>query len=372
MKRVVFVSNFHPIPPLRSGAVQTWINEVAKRLMFFEPHTISVENEFLPIKEYKDGVYHHRIHMSKIYKRVFQKILNFDIFSYNDRVFKEIQKIKPSIVHFQNYHPGMEKIAKKIRNWNKDIKIIFHLHNIYDFSKKDMGEFDALIGCSNFIVDHFRDKIKAKRYEMLKNGVDTKKFIRLNKEAKDFINICAVSRVVRQKNLEYFIDLADELKDHPEYKFFIIGDYKDKLGYKGYDYYLKVKNLVKDKKLNIEIIGNVVPDKINKVYSFADICVFPFNDSEPFGMVAIEAMSAQALVIAHNGGGAKEYMRDNENCRVFALENFAKDAKECILNLTQSDISRLTTNARSMCQNQYDWDIVANDTQNLYIKLINE
>ena len=75
MKKVVYISNFSPIPPIKGAAVQTWINEVAKRLMFFEPHTISIDDEFLPLKEYKDGVFHHRIHISRVYERIFQKIL---------------------------------------------------------------------------------------------------------------------------------------------------------------------------------------------------------------------------------------------------------------------------------------------------------
>ena len=40
MKKVAYISNFYAIPPLKGAAVQTWTNEVAKRLWFYEPHTI--------------------------------------------------------------------------------------------------------------------------------------------------------------------------------------------------------------------------------------------------------------------------------------------------------------------------------------------
>ena len=74
-KVVIFGSDVHEIPPTKGAAVQTWIDETAKRLIKYQPHIISIAHDFYPIKEFKDGVFFHRIRFSKIYKRIFQKIL---------------------------------------------------------------------------------------------------------------------------------------------------------------------------------------------------------------------------------------------------------------------------------------------------------
>ncbi|WP_188117456.1 hypothetical protein, partial [Campylobacter concisus] len=46
-------------------------------------------------------------------------------------------------MHFQNYHNGIESLARKIKTWNKDIKVILHLHNFYDFKNKNFDKLDA-------------------------------------------------------------------------------------------------------------------------------------------------------------------------------------------------------------------------------------
>ena len=224
MKKVAYISNFYAIPPLKGAAVQTWTNEVAKRLWFYEPHTICIDDEFLPLKEYRDGVYHHRIRLSKIYKRIFQKILGWDVYSYNDRVFNEVKKINPDIVHFQNYHNGIEKLAKKIKTWNKDIKVILHLHNFYDFKNKNFDKLDAVITCSDFLMKNFEYLPNAKFYKVIKNGVDVDKFKKINFKKDEKIIIGFVGRIVSQKNVEYMIELAREFKNLPEYNFKIIGE----------------------------------------------------------------------------------------------------------------------------------------------------
>ena len=71
-------------------------------------------------------------------------------------------------------------------------------------------------------------------------------------------------------------------------------------------------------------------------YADADVCAFPSEWQEPFGLVPLEAMGCGTPVVATGVGGSGEYLRDEGNCLLFpagdhvalaaAIERLAGDA----------------------------------------------
>jgi glycogen(starch) synthase len=57
---------------------------------------------------------------------------------------------------------------------------------------------------------------------------------------------------------------------------------------------------------------------ISDGYAGADAVVFPVRWEEPWGLVPLEAMAVGRPVIATGTGGSGEYLRDGENCLLFA------------------------------------------------------
>ena len=57
--------------------------------------------------------------------------------------------------------------------------------------------------------------------------------------------------------------------------------------------------------------------RLPDVYAEADAVVFPVVWDEPWGLVPIEAMAVGRPVVSTFRGGAREYLRDGENCLVF-------------------------------------------------------
>lgn len=273
-------------------------------------------------------------------------------------------------MHFQNYHNGVEKLAKKIKTWNKDIKVILHLHNFYDFKNKNFDKLDAVITCSDFLMKNFEGLPNAKIYKVIKNGVDIDKFKKINFKKDKKIIIGFVGRIVSQKNVEYMIELVRDFKNLSEYNFKIIGEIIKRKD--NYEYYKSLVKKIKEYNLNnIEFLDNISPDKVYTTYSF-DFTIVPLNDREPFCMVGIEAMSCESFVIARAGGGSKEYMLDGENCKLFEFENFARNVKKYILNLKDSDKLKIITNARKMCEENFSWNKITDDVQKIYEEVLND
>ena len=274
-------------------------------------------------------------------------------------------------MHFQNYHNSVEKLAKKIKTWNKDIKVILHLHNFYDFKNKNFDKLDAVITCSDFLMKNFEGLPNAKIYKVIKNGVDIDKFKKINFKKDKKIIIGFVGRIVSQKKVEYMIELAREFKNLSEYNFKIIGEIIKRKD--NYEYYKSLFKKIKEYNLNnIEFLDNISSDKVHAAYNDFDFTIIPLNDKESFCMVGIEAMSCKSFVIARTGGGSKEYMVNSENCKLFEFENFARNVKKYILNLKDSDKLKIITNARKICEENFSWGKIANDVQKIYEEVLND
>jgi glycosyltransferase involved in cell wall biosynthesis len=71
--------------------------------------------------------------------------------------------------------------------------------------------------------------------------------------------------------------------------------------------------------------------EIAAAYEHADAVVFPVEWEEPWGLVPLEAMAKGRPVVATGRGGSAEYLRDGENCLLFA----AGDAKALAASLTR-------------------------------------
>jgi glycosyltransferase involved in cell wall biosynthesis len=58
-------------------------------------------------------------------------------------------------------------------------------------------------------------------------------------------------------------------------------------------------------------------EQLASVYRDADVCVFPSEWPEPFGIVPLEAMACETPVVATGAGGSGEYLLAGRNCLLF-------------------------------------------------------
>jgi len=380
MKKVImFAGPHYEIPPTRGAAVETWIDEVSKNLIKYQTHIISISHPFLPNKEFKDGIYYHRVYIGKVYTKIFKKILGLDFYSYNKRVFNIIKITAPNIIHIHNYYKSKE-IVSWIKNYNPNIKIILHMHNESEvFLRKDFPKIDFFIGCSDYITSSYKNKqlIKADKFQTIYNGVNIEKFTKTTKR-KEIINssiknnknhtsICYFGRISPEKGVDKFVKLAILLKNHSNYKFYCFGE----LGARGdrKKFTNNLLNTIKKETLsNIEFLDFVPPQKIHLAYQFADIVIVPSRFEEPFCMVALEALASKCLVISVAKGGLVEFLNDKNSILIKDYDNFSEKAKDIIFNINK-DEEKIILKKGLETAKKFDWLNIALKMEKLYDNL---
>ena len=68
----------------------------------------------------------------------------------------------------------------------------------------------------------------------------------------------------------------------------------------------------------VHFAGQLDRSEVAAAYASADVTVFPVRWEEPWGLVPLESMAKGRPVVATGRGGSAEYLRDGENCLLFA------------------------------------------------------
>jgi glycosyltransferase involved in cell wall biosynthesis len=133
------------------------------------------------------------------------------------------------------------------------------------------------------------------------------------------IHLLIIGRINRWKGQKFFLDVLNTLSDEDKSKaeVYIVGD----TPLKQTSYKDEIVEFVRNN--NLERIVKILPFDENpeKYFRWADVVIVPSLQPEPFGRVAIEAMSASKAVIAARHGGLSEIVVHNQTGWLFEPGN---------------------------------------------------
>ena len=286
-------------------------------------------------------------------------------------------------VHFISHSSLGAVISKKLC---KDTKLILNAHGNdvladMDFemkneerSRKYIKHADAVIVPSKYFKDVIVSKYdydKDKIYVYPSGGVNTSRFVNIDqKDAKKAVNLSDkysyigyVSRIEKNKGYDVFLKAIKELVDQDKIKnlkFLVVGGGLEED---------KFNELVKKLKLKdyLEIRNMVSQEELINIYNSLDIFVFPtYRKSESLGLVGLEAMSCETLVIASKNYGPTDYVVDNKNGKFFKPQDY-KDLAAKILEMekmNKEEVKKMKKKARETAI-KYD----SNNTKELLLKV---
>jgi 1,4-alpha-glucan branching enzyme len=234
-----------------------------------------------------------------------------------------------------------------------------------------------VICCSNYMMGHVQwafglpwDKLI-----MVPNGVNYDVYSKYENEdlsgfrrrfaLPDEKIVLFVGRLVYEKGVHVLVNAAQKILEKANAKIVIVGNgyMKDQLS-----------GLVKNMGLTNKVVftGFVDDDTLRKLQRCASALVVP-SLFEPFGIVALEAMAAKSPVVVSDTGGLSEIVEHD----VSGVKVYVNNPDSLAWGITRvlSDdgyANWLRNNAYKRIKEKYDWNIIAQQTKNIYNAVLGE
>lgn len=212
---------------------------------------------------------------------------------------------------------------------------------------------DAIIAVSNFLKNQIVDDfgVETDKISVIDCGVNVDKFSPNNKtETRQLLKlptdkkiILYVGTLIGRKGVETLVRAIIDLNDKNIF-LCVIGE-----GYLRQ----QLTDLVEENSISDKVrFENFKPkNELPNWFNCADIFVLP-SLTEPFGLVALEAMSCGIPVIASNVGGLPEFVKDGINGYIFEPSDHKELSEkiELALNLEPVKYFELSRNAQKTAQ----------------------
>lgn len=239
---------------------------------------------------------------------------------------------------------------------------------------------DKIITVSEAVKDRLAEwsGIKPDKMIVIHNGVDVGEY-KIKDDGgrrRDFFDVDAkvpligmVSRLVPCKGHKYFLEAAARVKkDISDARFLIVGGTM----YYNERYKKELTRYAEYLGLNGGVLFTGIRRDIPQIMSCLDIFVLPSIIDEAFGRVVLEAMACGRPVIATNGGGIPEIVKDNETGMLVPPKDSDKLAQAIIALLEDKErAKRMGLAGRERVEQYFSLEKMVKKIEDLYGQLIN-
>ncbi len=265
-------------------------------------------------------------HIKKFDNWVYYK--RYEILKFPIILFKNIVFLLKNHFTFKNNLPDVVYSNSSVVTLGAILNILYnipHIWHIREFGDRDYGikyffgskgrnflynKANGVISISNAIYEHVLKKVKTPKL-IIYNGVVHKAYLE-NKEVKSIdkdatINFAIVGALAPYKNhRDAIIAFKSYQKINLNSKLLIFGDTSDG------KYYDELKSLVKNNKLDQNVIFKGFNPNMEEIYKEVDVLLM-CSKNEGMGRVTIEAMANGIPVIGYNGGATPELISEGYN-----------------------------------------------------------
>ncbi len=360
-------------PPFKAGGLGTHCYGLTRSLAdkqvhldFYMPKTkngAKSDKSFLRIKEVGETTIFP-------YDRPTDKELEggfFDsVYRYNDLVVSKVHG-KYDVIHCHDWLTMKAGIQLKEK---LHVPLVLSVHSTeYDRSgwmypnewfinieKEGMQKADRIIAVSNFTKNVVVEKygIDPNKIDVVHNAV-----FPLGSGKKQNI-VLFLGRLTIQKGPEFFLDAAKKVLDHGLKTTFVVagsGDMLPRLIKKAVD--LGISQ-------HVVFTGRLTEDEVKHIYRIANVYVMP-SVSEPFGITALEAISAGTPTIVSKTAGAAEAIANCLQVDFWDVDEMANK----IISLLRYDVLHKTMSREGTKEIElFTWDRVAERTMDVYKEVL--
>lgn len=284
-----------------------------------------------------------------------------------------MKKVKPNVVLTYTIKPNLygsiicRVLTISYINNITGIGTLFQNENILVKAIKAVYKFalkksKCIFFQNQYNLEYFKqNKLINKNYKLINgSGVNLEKFNCEIKELDFPIKILFIGRIMQEKGIEEFLEVAKKIKEKYKDKveFNILGQYEED----------KYKNIIKNLQ-NKEIIkylgvSNDVRNELKEVH-----CLINPSWHEGMSNVLLEAGAMKRFLIASDIPGCREIVINNKTGFTFEKQNIddLENKIEQFINLSEEEYEKYINSSYEHIKNNFDRKIVIDE----YLKIIN-
>ncbi|WP_289142402.1 1,4-alpha-glucan branching protein domain-containing protein [uncultured Brevibacillus sp.] len=373
-------------PPHVVGGLGRAVYDLSRHLVSqgIEVHVLTGADDSVAKQEQMDGVHVHRL---PTYVQAEQEDFMQWVFQLNLALVDAVEELRSNglradVIHAHDWLVGWAAIELKQRLSIPLITTIHALehgrhqgihtplqHRIHECERVLTEASDRVIVCSHYMGNEVRKlfHVASEKLAVIHNGVEARmahqvetQDIRHQLSLGDGPILFFVGRLVQEKGAHLLVEAVGRLVHaYPDLQLVIAGrgpmleDLKQTVAQKGVAHHVR-------------FLGFVDDEHRNQLFHLADVAVFP-SLYEPFGIVALEAMSFGTPLVVSDTGGLREIVRHGEN----GATVYAGDVESLVNQLhwmlgNPDKRLQMAAAARNEVLLQYDWTMLAQQTIEQY------
>lgn len=394
MRTVALIGpELYPIPPIRGGAVELFIEQTASRLQRWRPVVIGPADPDLPRHEVRGGVEYFRIPLDGWRGRLYRRYRQY--FPYYDRqIARILRRVQPDLLHVHNR--PLLALSLGHRRGLADLPLVLHMHNLYH----SLGRRErpapgvsipaaGFIGCSQFVVGREKSGLgrAAAAHFVVYNGVDPGVFyppwehpdqrqkLRQQYGLAAGPTILFVGKLRESKGVHLLLAAMEEVWSRlPQAVLVLVGGTEFGRGRTGREtpFLQQLRRRIETARGRVVLTGFIPPARIPEAYLLGDVFVGPSQIEEGLGMVFLEAAAAGLPSIATRRGGIPEVVREDLNGLLLQQYDDIRELAGKIINLLEDQNLRLRLGqqGRAWVQEHFSWEKIAQRQEEVYDEIM--
>jgi len=383
-----------PIPPIRGGAAELFIEKVADHFANWRPAVIGVSDPDLPRRETRGQAEYHRVPLEGWRRWLYCRYRQF--FPLYDReVARLVHLIRPDLLHVHNRPLLALSLA---RRFGREIPVILHMHNLYEsLGKRERPQPGTPIpvagfaACSNFVLERERSRLGlgAGLHRVIYNGVETEAFTSIwdheqkRREARqhyglgDEPTVVFAGKLRESKGVHILLRAMTRVwETMPRAVLVLVGgtEYGRNRTMRETPFMTQLRRDLALAPGRVILTGFIPPTDMPRAYLLGDVFVGPSQIEEGLGLVFLEAAAAGLPIIATRRGGIPEVVRDGFNGLLLRQPDDDAELAEKITELLNNAPlrQRLGQQGREWVRADFTWEKIVRDLEEFYDEILGQ
>lgn len=391
MKKTIahLLPNYNPFPPRYPAGTELRVAEVSRRQTRYRPVVICGGFPGEPASERDGSMEIERLHIGRIYRRLFQKLTRLDPWPYGARMWQRLNAIGADLLHIHNEPKLLAMLAEKLRR--HPLPVVVHIANDKPIRAELLPLVSHWVACSHYMAEwlHMECGVAPGKIDVIYTGVDIGRRpprwdVPLAERAErrkrwgvgedDFVFLFA-GRLVKEKGVAELLDAFARLNPAQAVKLLVAGNVRDSNDPKNEKaVYGKAVTARMGQMPNVKWVGSLHPDQMHDFLLAGDAFMLPSLWHDPFPTVMLEAACAGLPIVAGRRGGITEFL---DGCPGVPLLEKPEQPAELAAAMNAllahpQDGETAGHWLRARIEDKFDWARVAREFEDLYDRLLGE